>query len=63
MFDVVEKAFNLVSHVAQKKNVKLISPELLNQSEFKYYNAIYGDKHRFLQVIVNFLSNSLKFSS
>jgi signal transduction histidine kinase len=27
------------------------------------YRHIYGDKSRFLQVIINFLSNSLKFSS
>jgi len=30
--------------------------------EQAYYNEVYGDESRFLQVIINFLSNSLKFS-
>lgn len=28
-----------------------------------YFEAVYGDQNRFMQVIINFLSNSLKFSN
>lgn len=28
-----------------------------------HLNAVYGDPSRFLQIIINFLSNSLKFSN
>ena len=37
-------------------------PDITNEQEITYYSAIYGDQNRFLQVIINFLSNSLKFS-
>lgn len=63
IFEVINKAFSLVSHVAEKKNVTLKYPKVENPQENFYFSSIYGDKHRFLQVIINFLSNSLKFSS
>lgn len=44
--------------MAKQKNVELVAPEITR--EFK---SIYGDKRRYIQVIINFLSNSLKFSS
>jgi len=38
-------------------------PVVIDAIEQKMYEQIYGDKNRFLQVIINFLSNSLKFSA
>ncbi len=35
----------------------------LSESEAKYFAAVYGDESRIMQVIINFLSNSLKFSN
>ena len=32
------------------------------EGSVNYFRAIYGDQGRFMQVIINFLSNSLKFS-
>lgn len=63
IFEVIQRAFSLVSHVANKKDVFLEEPVILNQDEVPYYSAIYGDDNRYLQVIINFLSNSLKFSN
>ena len=43
IFDVINRAFSLVSHVADKKKVNLIMPEIKNEQEISYYSAIYGD--------------------
>jgi signal transduction histidine kinase len=59
--EVINKAFEVVDHVASKKKVTLEckSPNELSKA---YFSSINGDETRFLQVIINFLSNSLKFS-
>ena len=61
LFDVIKQVFQMVSHVADKKMVELISPNISKEDE-QYFMKLYGDKNRFVQVIINFLSNSLKFS-
>ena len=62
MSDVVKCAFTVVSHVADSKNVTL-QLNYINKSEKQYYNGLYGDKSRFLQVLINLLNNALKFSN
>ena len=51
----------MVEHNAQKYNVHIKEPEV-SFHEAALYKQIYGDRNRFLQVIVNFLTNSIKFS-
>ena len=43
IFDVIKRAFSLVSHVADKKKVVLEAPIIQNKKEEAYYTAIYGD--------------------
>ena len=62
MSDVAKCAFTVVSHVADSKNVTL-QLNYINKSEKQYYNGLYGDKSRFLQVLINLLNNALKFSN
>jgi signal transduction histidine kinase len=62
IFEVIQQAFMLLGHVANKKQVNLLMPQVDDPNHIKLYQQIYGDKSRFLQVIINFLSNSLKFS-
>jgi signal transduction histidine kinase len=62
MSDLVNCAFTVVSHVADCKNVTL-QLNYINESEKPYYNGLYGDKSRFLQVLINLLNNALKFSN
>lgn len=50
-----------MGYIAEKKRVKLVFKPALALEEELYRN-IYGDESRFVQVIINFLSNSLKFS-
>lgn len=60
--DTIQKVFSVIEHVAEKKKVELVVKSI-DEKEAIYYNLIYGDENRFIQVITNFLSNSLKFSN
>ena len=51
-----------MAHIASKKNVRLVVAPVSEQDSV-FLNNINGDENRFLQVIINFLSNSLKFSN
>lgn len=59
---MINNAFLVVQHIADTKKVALVSPDL-KKEEAMYFNTVVGDKNRFMQVLVNFLSNSLKFST
>jgi signal transduction histidine kinase len=60
--EVIKNAFMVVQHIADAKKVALVSPDL-KKEEAMYFNTVVGDQNRFMQVLVNFLSNSLKFST
>ena len=57
---VIEKAFIIVDHVANMKRIKLV--KLISKDNEKNFALIFGDERRFIQILVNFLSNALKFS-
>jgi len=61
LFDTIKQAFTVVQHISDKRKITLEAPNV-SESEKPLFTAIYGDKHRFIQVIINFMSNSLKFS-
>ena len=61
LFEVINQACSVVSHVSNKKRINLVTQEIDIEDQ-KYFLQIYGDKNRFIQVIINFLSNSIKFS-
>jgi hypothetical protein len=47
-----------VEHHASLKTISFES----KISQSKFFTNLYGDERRYLQILVNFLSNSLKFS-
>jgi len=61
MFDAIDQALSVVSHFAQSKNIKLEQP-IVKEDQKIYFMTLFGDKNRFIQVIINFVSNSIKFS-
>ncbi len=52
----------MVSHNAESKNLAMVGPEMSSEDE-QFFQQVYGDKSRLVQVITNFLSNSIKFSN
>ena len=59
---VIDDAFKVVAHLASLKKVTLEAP-VLTSEVMAIFQSIQGDKNRLRQVLVNLLSNSLKFSN
>ena len=61
LIEVIEEAFQIVMFQAQSKDIKLrLVLEAPNTSIFK---RVFCDKRRILQIILNFISNSMKFTN
>lgn len=50
----------LLSHASQTRQIKFTKH--IDESETKHFSSLFGDERRFLQILVNFLSNAIKFS-
>lgn len=60
--DAVTQAYSVVQHNADRKGLQLVGP-LIQPEMQQFFDAVYCDKSRLIQVVVNFLSNSIKFSN
>ena len=59
--EVIHQAFQIINTSAQKNGIDL-KAEVVNKSDLNLITQIYGDKRRYQQILINFLSNSLKFT-
>lgn len=57
----IEKAFMMAQGSADLKKVQLFRAPIKDDERF-LFKRIYGDQNRYIQIIVNFLSNAIKFS-
>lgn len=62
--DACKQAIQVVGHNASLKNVEIEGPstDSCTDLETELLEQIYGDRNRMVQVIINFISNSIKFS-
>ena len=61
MLDVIAEAYQILLFQAEQKGVKLLLE--FNQSSPFIFRRVHGDRRRFLQILLNFVSNSLKFTN
>ena len=60
LIEVISEAYQILSFQAEHKGIKLLI-EFLNNKPF-ILRKVSGDRRRFLQILINFISNSLKFT-
>ena len=60
IIEVVQEAFQIISFQAEAKQIKLLLE--LDENQPFILKQVYSDRGRLLQIILNFLSNSLKFT-
>ena len=58
---VIYEAFQMLMHSANEKGIELRA-EIDLKANLELIEAIHGDQNRILQIMLNFLSNSLKFT-
>eukprot|EP00347_Sterkiella_histriomuscorum_P019508 403341364 len=60
LFETIQKAIDTIEFQAQQKNI-FIQNEF-SEDKTEYFVQILGDQNRYLQILLNFLSNSIKFT-
>ena len=62
LYEIIESSFEVTRHSADRRQVKLVSP-VLPEREHALFKQISGDSRRYMQIMINCLSNALKFSN
>ena len=56
------KAFEILTHSAHERGIEL-KASVSSKQDMKFLHSVVGDSRRFLQIFLNFMSNSIKFTS
>ena len=59
LVQLIPKAFDMLQYHSSQKNIKFVTQF---NGLTKYFTSVYGDERRYMQILINFLSNALKFS-
>ena len=59
----VQNAFTTLEFLSHKKNIKTELIIKAENAQKNWFKAIFGDENRYEQILLNFLSNALKFTS
>lgn len=59
---VVKQCFLTNQHQAKAKKVTFEGPIFTKQEDAIFFQQLYGDSRRYLQILVNFVNNAVKFS-
>jgi signal transduction histidine kinase len=60
LFDTVVKTADTLDSCLTQKNIKLTHE--YREEDRPYFKQLFGDSHRYLQILLNFLSNAVKFT-
>ena len=60
--ELIRKCIKTFGLQAKQKQVQITGPKFENPLEKFYFKSLYSDERRYGQFILNFLSNSLKFT-
>jgi signal transduction histidine kinase len=60
LVETIQEAFSIIHFQAEQKNISLILE--LNESVPFIFRKVFSDRQRLLQILQNFLGNSLKFT-
>ena len=62
LLKLIRKSKQTFTSQCQVRNVVVLGPILDNPLDKFYFTAIFGDSRRYTQIIINFISNGIKFT-